>query len=99
MALNGQGEPAPTMLQAATQYVKIELFTQWQTYQNGVHMDSDTFNSIDFEALAIAALGSAGLTFTGRQVSEYTDSGKGRKPAAYDLSPDAIAKHGEQVQG
>jgi hypothetical protein len=69
MALNGKGEPAPTMLQAATQLVTIEFFRQWQTYQNGVHLDWDTFRSIDFEALALEALGAAGLTFTGNQVA------------------------------
>ena len=62
MALHGEGEPAPTLLQTAEQAVKIELFTQWQTYRNGVHMDRDTFDSIDFRALAVAAITGAGFT-------------------------------------
>lgn len=61
MALHGEGEPRPTLLQQAEQAVKIELFAQWQTYRNGVHMDWDTFRSIDFRALAIAALTGAGF--------------------------------------
>lgn len=69
MALNGEGEPTPTLLQEATQAVTIELFRQWQTYRNGVHMTWDTFRSIDFEALALEALGTAGLKFTGDEVT------------------------------
>jgi hypothetical protein len=61
MALHGEGEPAPTRLQAATQAATIELFTQWQTYRNGVHMDWDTFRSIDFRAIAVATLTAAGF--------------------------------------
>lgn len=69
MALNGEGEPTPTLLQTATQAVTIELFRQWQTYRNGVHMDWDTFRSIDFEALALEALSASGMTFTAGQVA------------------------------
>ncbi len=61
MALNGVGEPAPTLLQVATQAATIELFTQWQTYRNGVHMDWDTFRSINFRAIAVATLTAAGF--------------------------------------
>lgn len=57
MALHGEGEPAPTPEARVAQALTIELFTQWQTYRNGVHMDRDTFNSIDFQALATAAVG------------------------------------------
>ena len=52
MALHGIGEPRATVHQRITQALKIELFTQWQTYNNGVHMDDDTFFSIDFARLA-----------------------------------------------
>lgn len=62
MALNGEGEPQPTRLQAAVQAAKIELFTQWQTYRNGVHMDWDTFRSIDFETIALAVIMAAGFS-------------------------------------
>lgn len=62
MALNGEGEPQPTLMQAATQAVTIELFAQWQTYANGVHMDWDTFRSIDFRALAVAAITGSGFS-------------------------------------
>lgn len=62
MALHGEGEPQPTLLQAATQAATIELFTQWQTYANGVHMDWDTFRSIDFRALAVAVVTGAGYS-------------------------------------
>jgi hypothetical protein len=58
MALHGEGEPAPTRLQAATQAATIELFTQWQTYRNGVHMDWDT----DFETIALAVIMAAGFS-------------------------------------
>lgn len=64
MALNGAGEPHPTLMQAATQAATIELFTQWQTYRNGVHMDWDTFRSIDFHAIAVAVLTGAGFSVT-----------------------------------
>ncbi len=64
MTLNGIGEPRATLIQVATQAVKIELFTQWQTYNNGVHMKSDTFDSIDFRAIAVAALTGAGFEMT-----------------------------------
>lgn len=61
MALNGEGEPQPTLLQVATQAAMVELFTQWQTYRNGVHMDWDTFRSINFRAIAVAVLTGAGF--------------------------------------
>jgi hypothetical protein len=64
MALNGEGEPQPTLMQVATQAATIELFTQWQTYRNGVHMDWDTFRSIDFRAIAVAVLTGAGFSIT-----------------------------------
>lgn len=70
MALNGEGEPRPTMLQVATQAATIELFTQWQTYHNGVHMDWDTFRSIDFRALAIAVMTASGWEFTADEVAD-----------------------------
>lgn len=68
MALNGVGEPAPTLIQQATQSAKIELYAQWQTYQNGVHMDQDTFDSIDFRALALAVITATGITVTAAEV-------------------------------
>ena len=91
MTLNGVGEPAPTRLQAAVQALKIELYTQWQTYRNGVHMDSDTFESIDFETLALAAIMGAGISVADvdlntppttwvRKVGK-PDTGRGHKPA------------------
>jgi hypothetical protein len=70
MALNGIGEPAPTLIQVATQAVKIELFTQWQTYHNGVHMNRDTFDSIDFRALALAVITATGITVTADDVAD-----------------------------
>lgn len=118
MALNGEGEPQPTPVQVATQAATVALFEQWQTYRNGVHMDWDTFRSIDFNAIAVAVLASAGYEITGDEITEmpklrkllaqpgpfapsdeYVDSGNGRKPAPYGLSPEAIAEHGRQVQG
>jgi hypothetical protein len=69
MALNGEGEPQPTLMQVATQAATIELFTQWQTYRNGVHMDWDTFRSIDFRAIAVAALTGAGFAVTAVEVA------------------------------
>lgn len=62
MALNGEGEPTPTTLQVATQAATVELFRQWQTYRNGVHMDWDTFRSIDFESVASAVLSTVAFT-------------------------------------
>lgn len=70
MALHGEGEPHPTLLQAATQAATIELFTQWQTYRNGVHMDWDTFRSIDFKAIAIAVMTASGWEFTADEVPD-----------------------------
>jgi hypothetical protein len=70
MALNGEGEPQPTPIQVATQAATIALFEQWQTYRNGVHMDWDTFRSIDFNAIAVAVLASAGFEVTGDEVTE-----------------------------
>lgn len=70
MALNGEGEPQPTPVQAATQAATIALFEQWQTYRNGVHMDWDTFRSINFEAIAVAVLTSAGYEVTGDEITE-----------------------------
>ena len=106
MTLNGIGEPAPTLIQVATQAVKIELFTQWQTYQNGVHMDSDTFDSIDFRSLALAVITATGITVTADEVAD--DVPELRKPLtqptpfaptnAYGLSAEAVAEHGAQVQ-
>lgn len=61
MALYGEGEPQPTLLQVATQAATIELFTQWQTYRNGVHWDYDSFRSVDFRAIAVAVLTAAGF--------------------------------------
>jgi len=61
MALNGEGEPRPTLMQVATQAATIELFRQWQTYANGVHMDYDTFRSINFRAIAEAVIAAAGF--------------------------------------
>lgn len=61
MALHGEGEPQPTLLQVATQAATIELFTQWQTYRNGVHWDYDSFRSVDFRAIAVAVLTAAGF--------------------------------------
>lgn len=59
MALHGEGEPQANAFQRLTQALTIALFAQWQTYNNGVHMDWDTFRSIDFEDLARAAYGPA----------------------------------------
>lgn len=70
MALNGEGEPQPTPVQVATQAATIALFEQWQTYRNGVHMDWDTFRSIDFNAIAVAVLTSAGYEITGDEITE-----------------------------
>lgn len=61
MALYGEGEPQPTLLQVATQAATIEMFTQWQTYRNGVHWNYDSFRSVDFRAIALAVLTSAGF--------------------------------------
>lgn len=76
MALNGEGEPQPTLLQVATQAATIELFTQWQTYRNGVHWDYDSFRSVDFRAIAIAVLTAAGFEIT---ENDITDMPKLRK--------------------
>lgn len=73
MTLYGEGEPQPTLLQQATQAAMIALFTQWQTYRNGVHMDWDTFRSIDFRAIALASLTSAGFEIT---MNAVTDTSK-----------------------
>lgn len=111
MALHGEGEPQPTLLQVATQAATIELFTQWQTYRNGVHMTWDTFRSIDFRALAVATLTAAGfdvkMVDATLQLPQLDDDmrevvarqGSMPKPTVYGLDSDAIAKHGEQVQG
>lgn len=125
MALHGEGEPQPTLLQRATQAATIELFTQWQTYRNGVHMDWDTFRSIDFRALAIAVMTASGWEFTADEVPDapklrklltqpsvfgtiareaqmqaIVDELDGKTPVQpYGLSAEAIAEHGEQVQG
>ena len=110
MALHGEGEPRPTLIQQATQAVTIALFEQWQTYRNGVHMDWDTFRSINFEALAIAALTGAGFEikavnaerdfpkpFTDPSLDNVTLAGTSQHP--YGLSDEAIREHGAQVQG
>jgi hypothetical protein len=70
VALNGEGEPQPTLLQVATQAATIELFTQWQTYRNGVHMDWDTFRSIDFKKIAVAVMTAAGWEFTADEIPD-----------------------------
>lgn len=44
-----------TRLERVAAALKIELFRQWQTYDNGVHMKPDTFAAIDFQALATKA--------------------------------------------
>lgn len=106
MTLNGVGEPAPTRLQAAVQAAKIELYTQWQTYRNGVHMDSDTFESIDFETLALAAIMGAGISVADvdlntppttwvRKVGESDDAPKMRKLLT---QPSPFAKVEQRVQ-
>ena len=104
VALHGEGEPAPTLLQTAEQAVKIELFTQWQTYRNGVHMDRDTFDSIDFRALAVAAITGAGFTVTAVEAAIQAQrevNGRNAKEQvyAYNLDPETIAEHGRQVNG
>lgn len=100
MALNGEGEPAPTLLQTATQFVKIELYRQWQTYQNGVHMDRDTFDSIDFEALALEALGAAGLTFTADGVTDVPRLRRTlTRPTPFAAPTDAVAPSVPDVGG
>lgn len=71
MALHGEGEPQPTLIQVATQAAKIQLYTQWQTYRNGVHMDDDTFNSVDFRAIAVAVLTAAGFEVTTDDVADH----------------------------
>lgn len=70
MALHGEGEPQPTLLQQATQAATIELFTQWQTYRNGVHMDWDTFRSVNFKAIALAVMTASGFEFTADDVPD-----------------------------
>jgi hypothetical protein len=86
MALNGKGEPQPTLLQVATQAATIELFTQWQTYRNGVHMDWDTFRSIDFRSIAVAVLTGAGFSVKAvdatLQLPKFTDADFLRRDAA-----------------
>lgn len=115
MALHGEGEPQPTLLQAATQAATIELFTQWQTYANGVHWNYDSFRSVDFRALAAAVLTAAGVEVKMLDVTlqlpqlgdndlaggtaRYVDSGAGRKPTPYGLSAADVAAHEGQVQG
>lgn len=64
MALNGEGEPRATLMQRAEQAANVELYSQWQTYNNGVHMDWDTFRSINFRAIAVAVLTAAGFEVT-----------------------------------
>lgn len=71
MALNGEGEPQPTLIQVATQAAMIELFTQWQTYKNGVHWDYDSFRSVDFRAIAVAVLTAAGFEITADDVADH----------------------------
>lgn len=92
MALNGEGEPQPTLLQVATQAATIELFTQWQTYRNGVHWDYDSFRSVDFRAIAIAVLTAAGFEIT---ENDITDMPKLRKllaqPGPFDSVKDSVA--------
>lgn len=87
MALNGEGEPQPTLMQVATQAATIELFTQWQTYRNGVHMDWDTFRSIDFRAIAVAVLTGAGFSITAVEAAlklpQLTDADLGGSSDAY----------------
>jgi hypothetical protein len=118
MALNGEGEPRPTLLQVATQAALVELFTQWQTYANGVHWDYDSFRSVDFRAIAVAVLTAAGVevkadevpdtsklrkllaepsVFTPTAAESTRDLGDSSRP--YNLPADAVAEHGEQVQG
>lgn len=129
MALNGEGEPLATPIQVATQAATIALFEQWQTYNNGVHMDWDTFRSINFNAIAVAVLASAGFEVTGDEITEMPKLRKllaqpspftqapdplnrtvrpevtlagtttRRDATPYNLSAEAIAEHGEQVQG
>lgn len=87
MALNGEGEPQPTLMQVATQAATIELFTQWQTYRNGVHMDWDTFRSIDFRAIAVAVLTGAGFSVTAVEAAlklpQLSDADLGEPSDAY----------------
>lgn len=71
MALHGEGEPQPTLIQVATQAATIELFTQWQTYKNGVHWDYDSFRSVDFRAIAVAVLTAAGFEITADDVADH----------------------------
>ena len=71
MALHGEGEPQPTLIQVATQAATIELFTQWQTYKNGVHWDYDSFRSVDFRAIAVAVLTAAGFEITADDVMDH----------------------------
>jgi hypothetical protein len=114
MTLNGVGEPAPTRLQAAVQAAKIELYTQWQTYRNGVHMDSDTFNSIDFETLVLAAIMGAGISVADidmntppttwvRKVGESNDIKQRQSEVAFkravrETKPSPSAKVEQRVQ-
>lgn len=70
MTLNGIGEPRPTLVQVATQAATIALFEQWQTYRNGVHMDWDTFRSINFRDIAVAVMTASGFEFTADDVPD-----------------------------
>ena len=94
MALHGEGEPQPTLLQQATQAATIALFEQWQTYRNGVHMDWDTFRSINFRAIAVAVMTAMGLEFT---ADEVLDTPKLRKLLT-DPSPFARAEREARMQ-
>lgn len=94
MALNGEGEPQPTLLQVATQAATIELFTQWQTYRNGVHWDYDSFRSVDFRAIAVAVLTAAGFEVT---AGDVTDTPKLRELLTRP-SPFAQAESAARVQ-
>lgn len=56
MALYGVGEPKANQRQRICQALKIELYRQWQTYNNGVHLGQDNFDAIDFERLTMTFL-------------------------------------------
>lgn len=101
MALNGEGEPQPTPVQVATQAATIELFKQWQTYRNGVHMDWDTFRSIDFNAIAVAVLASAGYEITGDEITEMPKLRRLlAQPSPFSPLPDAdVAAYDALVTG
>lgn len=50
-----------TRLEELATAFRVELYTQWQTHGNGVHMRPEVFDAIDFTALATAGMTSLGI--------------------------------------